>query len=56
MKVLNTLGSVVMEVNNIPVSGKYSKTVDLSKMAEGIYFLKVDGDSGMIIRKIVVER
>ncbi len=56
IRIINTLGSLVMEENDVMVSGKYSKTLDLSTMPEGIYFFKVESDAGTFIRKIVLDK
>jgi hypothetical protein len=54
--VLNSLGTVVMEEKGVTVTGNFSKTFDLTQLSSGVYFFKVEGDAGMVMKKIVIER
>jgi len=56
IKIVNTLGKVVFEENNVTISGNLSKTIDLSKQPKGIYMLYADDNQKVIIQKIVIEK
>jgi hypothetical protein len=56
MKVLNTIGKVVYEMNNLEVKGFYIKVVDLSNLAEGVYYLRLEGNTLNTTEKIVISR
>lgn len=56
ISVFNALGAVVFTENNIRIADKVKKTLDLSGMPGGVYSIKVEGDSGIIIRKVVIQK
>jgi len=53
IKVFNTVNAVVFEINDIPVNGKFTQTIDLNNEASGIYFISVESSSEKIIKKLV---
>jgi PKD repeat protein len=56
LSVFNPVGSVVYEDADLTVNEKSGKTIDLSSLKEGIYFLKVKGDASTITRKVVIRK
>ncbi len=56
INIFNAIGTSVFTENNVMITDKITKTVDFSKMSEGIYTIKVEGDNGMIIRKIIIQK
>ena len=56
INIFNAIGTSVYSENNVIITDKLSKTLDFSKMTEGIYTIKVEGDKGMIIHKIIVQK
>ena len=56
IRIYNVLGSIVYSESNVNVFNKLTKTLDLSSMPAGIYHLRVDGEKGTSIRRIVIER
>jgi len=56
MSVYNPVGTVVYEEPDFAVNDKSDKTIDLSTLKEGIYFLKVKGDAATITRKVIIRK
>jgi PKD repeat protein len=56
LSVFNPVGTVVYEDTDLTITEKSGKTIDLSGLKEGIYFLKVKGDSSTITRKVVIRK
>jgi len=54
--IFNALGVPVVTETNIKVMGKLTRNLDFSKMSAGIYSIRVEGDNGMIIRKILIQK
>ncbi|MBU1008681.1 MAG: T9SS type A sorting domain-containing protein [Bacteroidetes bacterium] len=54
MRVVNNLGKVVFENNQINVVGDYHQEIDLSGMAEGVYFVQLESNGKTLSKKIVV--
>jgi len=56
ISLFNTIGvKTFAETDNV-ISGKLVKTIDLSGMPGGIYYLKVEGDTGSTVQKIILQR
>jgi PKD repeat protein len=56
LSVFNLIGTQVYVEKNIPVTGQMNKSIDLTTMPEGIYFLKITGSQLMETRKLVIRR
>ena len=54
--VFNLVGTVVYEEPDFAVNDKSDKTIDLSALKEGIYFLKVKGDAATLTRKVIIRK
>jgi hypothetical protein len=52
LKLFNVMGSLIYEYN-VHVSGSYQKTLNLENLADGVYFLKIEGDGISMNRKLV---
>ena len=53
LKVYNSLGTVVIEKNNLTLSGTYQ--LDISGLAPGIYYFNVLKDDAQQIQKVIVQ-
>lgn len=56
IRIVNTLGSLVYIENNVKVTGKFTQNIDLSTLSEGVYYLKVETETGTLIRKLVIRK
>ena len=56
IRILNTLGSLVYTENNVILTGKFTRNLDLSALSEGVYYLKVETDAGTLVRKLVIRK
>ncbi len=56
ISILNAIGSPVYTENNLTINETVAKTIDFSKMAQGVYYIKIEGQSGIIIKKLVVQK
>jgi hypothetical protein len=55
LKILNSLGAIVYELNKVELSGKYLKNIDISNFSEGIYSLIIEEKNKTYNTKIVVQ-
>jgi uncharacterized protein YjdB len=56
IQIQNALGNVVYTERHVQVNGKLIKSIDMSGYSEGVYFLKLSGDTINQIKRIVVQR
>jgi len=56
LSVFNPVGNVVYEEPDFAINDKSTKTIDLSTLREGIYFLKVKSDDATITRKVIIRK
>ena len=56
MQLRNTVGESIFTEENINVNGEFVKIVDLTKYAEGIYFLLIENNNKVFTQKIVVQK
>ena len=56
LTVVDMIGNRVYDEKNIPIKGLVSKTIDLTTLPDGIYFLKVTGEEVTIARKLIIKR
>ena len=54
LRVLNVIGSVIYREAITELNDRYTKTLDLSKFASGLYYVKLDGDNSSQMRKLVI--
>jgi hypothetical protein len=55
LSVVNVIGTVVYQETLSAVDGRVDKSIDLSKQANGLYYIKLDADDYSEIRKIVLK-
>ena len=55
LSVVNVIGTVIYHETLQTVDGRYTKTIDLSKFANGLYYIKLEADDYNEIRKIVLK-
>ncbi len=56
VQIINTVGKVVYEINQLKVEGSVSRTINLNDFANGIYYLKLKGSTVNTIEKIILSR
>lgn len=54
LQVLNVIGSIVYRETITELNDRYIKTLDLSKFANGLYYVKLDGDNASEMRKLII--
>ena len=54
LRVLNVIGSVVYRELLTELSDRTTKTLDLSKIASGLYYIKLEGEDVSEMRKLVI--
>ena len=54
LQVLNVIGSVVYRETITELNDRYTKTLDFSKFANGLYYVKLDGDNASEMRKLII--
>jgi hypothetical protein len=55
LRVVSSINTIAFEETNIRVSGSYTKTIDLSQLPDGVYFLYVETSGTTYIRKLVIQ-
>lgn len=56
VRIMNAIGEVVFEMNDLTVDGRTTTSIDLNSLAEGVYYLKLDGSNTNMFEKIVIAR
>lgn len=54
LRVLNVIGTVVYRETITELDNRFTRTVDLSRFASGLYYVKIDGDNSSVMRKLVI--
>jgi plastocyanin len=55
VKVLNVIGEELISDNPEQFIGEYTKQIDLSNNAKGIYFLEIETNDGVINKKLILQ-
>ena len=55
LKVINTLGQEVYAQSYSRIGGQFTKELDLSDLAKGVYFLKLSDNQSTVYKKIVLQ-
>lgn len=54
ISVFNVVGQKIYDSQTESITGEYSKPIDLKNAAEGIYFVRIAIDNGIVNRKIII--
>jgi len=54
IKISNKLGKIVYEENIESSKGNFSKNIDVSKLAKGMYIITLSGEKGVVNKKIII--
>ena len=54
LSVLNVIGSVLYHETVTELNDKYSRTLDLSKFANGLYYVRLESDNASQMCKLVI--
>lgn len=54
VSVLNVIGTVVYRESLTELNDRYTKTLDLSRLANGLYYVKVEADSASQLCKLII--
>ena len=55
VKLVNSLGVEVLN-KSIEVNGNYSETIDVSSVAEGVYYLFLKNENATVVEKIIIQK
>ena len=55
VRIINVIGEVVYTENLNKFVGEYTKQVDLSTYTQGVYFLEITTDNGVINKKLILQ-
>ncbi len=56
LRILNNMGTEVFSEHGIQVNGSLEKDIDLSSLAEGLYFIYMNSNKTNYIRKIIISK
>ncbi len=54
-KIFSALNKVVFEEKSLAIESDYSKTINLSMFASGIYYLQITGENTSLVKKIIIQ-
>ncbi|MBT9393203.1 T9SS type A sorting domain-containing protein [Hymenobacter sp. NST-14] len=54
LRVLNIIGTVMYRETLTELNERYTRTLDLSKFANGLYYVKLEADNASEMRKLVI--
>jgi hypothetical protein len=55
LSIVNVIGTVIYHETLQNVDGRYTKTIDLGKQANGLYYVKLEADDYHEIRKVILK-
>ena len=55
VRILNVVGEEIINDNLQQFVGEYTKQIDLSNNAKGIYFLEIETESGVVNKKLILQ-
>ena len=55
VKIVNIVGEIVYTEHLDRFAGEYTKVIDLTNKAKGIYFLITETDNGIINKKLILQ-
>ena len=55
VRIINIVGEVVYTENLEQFTGEYTKQINLSDNAKGIYFLEIETNEGIINKKLILQ-
>ena len=55
VRILNLIGEELINENLQQFIGEYTKQIDLSNNAKGIYFLEIETNDGVINKKLILQ-
>jgi hypothetical protein len=55
-RVVNSTGMTVLENTGIDINGNYTTSIDLSGEANGIYYIRVEGNGTTYFKKIILNK
>ncbi len=54
LRVLNVIGTVMYRETLTELNDRYTRTLDLSKFTNGLYYVKLESDTSSEMRKLVI--
>lgn len=54
LRILNVIGSVIYRESLMELTGRFTKTLDMSNFASGLYYVKLESDNASEMRKLVI--
>jgi ABC-type uncharacterized transport system involved in gliding motility auxiliary subunit len=55
VRILNVIGEELISDDLQQFIGEYTKQIDLTNNAKGIYFLEIETDNGVINKKLILQ-
>ena len=55
VRILNIIGEELVSKNLEQFIGEYTKQIDLTNNAKGIYFLEIETSNGIINKKLILQ-
>jgi len=55
VRIMNVIGEELINENLEQFIGEYTKQIDLTKNAKGIYFLEIETTDGVINKKLILQ-
>ncbi|MDB4126927.1 T9SS type A sorting domain-containing protein, partial [Flavobacteriales bacterium] len=55
VRILNIIGEELINENLVQFIGEYTKQINLSDNAKGIYFLEIETNDGVVNKKLILQ-
>ncbi len=55
LRIMNVIGNEVYRETLVRNDAQFSKTVDLSRLAKGLYYVKLEADNYSVVRRVVIK-
>ncbi|RLD54530.1 MAG: hypothetical protein DRI97_11355 [Bacteroidetes bacterium] len=56
LRIVNTIGHLVYEKQDLRVNANFSTNIDISQEAEGIYMMVIESDLGVYTSRIIIQK
>jgi len=55
LRIMNVIGNEILREKLTRGEGQFSKTIDLSNLAKGLYYVKLETDNFSAVRRVIIK-
>ncbi len=56
IQIYNVIGNVVYQENDVKISGRFLKNIDMSFLPKGLYHLRINGDGITVVKSVIIQK